>query len=100
MMNSLRRRLGKIAKVVNPRETSAPEWAIRHIRAEQEFQRILNEMKAKYGGGEPSPLLTLDEVLQKARKLATRYGSEEVYKQAFTKYRNTPGCQMLLGEMR
>ena len=53
MMNSLMRRLEKIEKVANPRETSAPEWAIRRVRAEQEFQRILNEMKAEYGGGEP-----------------------------------------------
>lgn len=98
-MNSLSRRLKKIETAANPNETGVAEWAIRCVSADQEFQRILNEMKVKYGGGEPEPPWTQDEVLQKARELAARYGSEEAYKQAFTKYRNSPECQALLKEM-
>ncbi|OPY13246.1 MAG: hypothetical protein A4E66_00850 [Syntrophus sp. PtaB.Bin001] len=99
-MNSLRRRLEKIENAANPRETSAPEWALRNVRAELEFQRILNEMKTKYCCGEPTPLLTQDELFQKARELAARYGSEEAYKQAFTKYQNSPECRQQITGMK
>jgi len=100
-MSNLRQRLKKIEGAANPREVAVAEWAIRHYRAEQEFQRMLNEMKVRYGAGEPTPLLTQDEVLQKARELAVKYGgSEEAYQQSCTEYGKSSKCQELLMEIK
>jgi len=100
-MSNLRQRLKKIEGAANPREVAVAEWAIRHYRAEQEFHRMLNEMKVRYGAGEPTPLLTQDEVLQKARELAVKYGgSEEAYQQSCTEYGKSSKCQELLMETK
>jgi len=48
-MSNLKQRLEQIEKMVNLKETAVAEWSILDIEADQEFQRILNEMKAKYG---------------------------------------------------
>lgn len=100
-MSNLRQRLKKIEETANPREVVVAEWAVRHYRAEQEFQRMLNEMKVRYGAGKPTPLLTQDEILQKARELAVKYGgSEEAYQQSCTEYGKSSKCQELLMEIK
>lgn len=77
-MGNIKQSLEKIEKVVDPMETAIAEWAIRCVSAEQEFRVCLNKMKKRYDTGEPTPLLTHDEILEKARALMWRYGTEEV----------------------
>jgi len=74
MMGNLRQRIEKLEGTIKSRQlelASAPDWAVRCISAEQEFQKLLNGMKKKYCGGELTPLLTRDEILKMAEELAT-----------------------------
>jgi len=57
-------------------------------------------MKVRYCGGEPTPLLTQDEILQKAGELAIKYGSEKAYQQACLEYERRPEGQKTLEEKR
>jgi len=103
MMGNLRQRIEKMEGAIKARQlqsASAPEWAVRCISAEQEFQKILNGMKVRYCGGEPTPLLTQDEILQKAGELAIKYGSEKAYQQACLEYERRPEGQKTLEEKR
>jgi len=73
-MGNLRQRIEKLEGTIKSRQlelASAPDWAVRCISAEQEFQKLLNGMKKKYCGGELTPLLTRDEILKMAEELAT-----------------------------
>lgn len=99
-MGNIKQRLEKIEKAANPKETAVAEWAIRCVSAEQEFRGRFNEMKERYDAGEPTPLLMHDEILGKARVLMWRYGTEEVYRQAFIAYEKSPEAQKVLTEMK
>ena len=99
MMGSLRHRLEKIEKTVNPRKTAVAEWAIRCVSAEQEFQRILNKMRAKYCCSEPTPLVTSENVLEEARKLEQKYGTVEAFNKAKTNS-NNPEIQQYIAEIK
>ena len=99
-MGNLKHRLGQVEKMVNPKETAVAEWAIREVEADQEFQRRLNEMKAKYGAGEPTLLLTPEEVLVEAKKMTEKYGTREARSQAFLEYEKSPEGQKMLAEMK
>jgi len=103
MMGNLRQRIEKLEGIIKSRQlelASAPDWAVRCISAEQEFQKILNGMKKKYCGGEPTPLLTRDEIFKMAGELAAKYGSEKAYQQAFLEYERSPEGQTTLEETR
>jgi len=103
MMGNLRQRIEKLEGRIKSRQlelASEPDWAVRCISAEQEFQKILNGMKKKYCGGEPTPLLTRDEILKMAGELAIKYGSEKAYHQAFIEYEKNPKSQKLFNEMK
>jgi len=99
-MSNLKQRLERIEKAASPKDVPVAEWAIREIEADQEFQRRLNEMKAKYGAGEPTPLLTPEEVLLEAKKLTVKYGTRETSTQAFLEYERSPEGQKILTEMK
>jgi len=99
-MSNLRQRLKKIEEAASPKDMAVAEWAIHNIETEQEFQQMLNVMKAKYGAGEPTPLLTTEEVLEGARKLEQKYGTQETRRQTFIEYERSPECQKLLAEMK
>jgi len=99
-MSNLKQRLERIEKAASPKDAPVAEWAIREIEADQEFQRRLNEMKAKYCAGEPTPLLTPEEVLEEAKKLTGKYGTRETRAQAFLEYERSPEGQKILAEMK
>ena len=99
-MGNIKQRLEKIEKAAYPKETAVVEWTVRCVSAEQEFCGRFNEMKERYHAGEPSPLLTHDEILEKARALMWRYGTEKVYRQAFIAYEKSPEAQKVLTEMK
>lgn len=98
-MSNLKQRLERIEKMSSPKDTPVAEWAIRHVQVEQEFQRMLNEMKQKYRGGDPIPLLTQDQILEKAQELTAKYGSEDVLSAVFAERGKSSKCQELLSEM-
>ena len=99
-MSNLKQRLERIEKAASPKDAPVAEWAIREIEADQEFRRMLNEMKVRYGAGEPTPLLTPEEVLVEAKKLTGKYGTRETRTQAFLAYERSPECQKIVTEMK
>jgi len=99
-MSNLKQRLERIEKAARPKDTPIAEWAIRDVEADQEFQRRLNEMTAKYGAGEPTSLLTPEEVLVEAKKLTGKYGTREARTQAFLEYERSPEGQKIITEMK
>jgi len=93
---SLKQRLDRIEKMANPKEIVAASWAVLHFEAEQEFQKIFNKMKIKYGGGEPITLLSADDVQQRAKELTAKYGTYERYQQS---RRLTPEAEQRMREL-
>jgi len=70
MMGSLKQRLERIEKAANPK-----------------------------GAGEPTPILTPEEVLEEARKLVQKYGTAEEFRKALTND-NNPEVQQHITEMK
>lgn len=97
---SLKQRLERIENTVNPKSKMVAEWALKTVEGQQAFEKLFNEKLVEYGIGEPSLLLTREEILEAARKIEQEFGTQKAHLQAFLDFERNPENQKMLMEMK